>query len=472
LRGVSKDGHKRVRRSFEARREERRAPQDDGGVCGAYLLDCFDRRLQMTSTTSSFASLADAARAAELRRVKALATLVLGGTLTLFIVARSLLHVHPLFGFVAAFAEAATIGGLADWYAVVALFRRPLGLPIPHTAIIQSNQHRIADKLGEFIEVHFLEAAPVEAKLREVDFASFIADWLGDRKRSEDLARFLLRLLPEAISASETSGLKTFITRRVTTQLQSIDLAPLAAGTLRAFIEQGRHQGLLDDLLRGVHGALTQADTMAAIRAKIRDELPTLLKLYRADAFLVKKIVASGTAFFDEVRNDPAHPFRGEFDRMMLSFVDKLSTDPAYAARIGGLKRDLLARPELGELAKTVWSNVQSFIARNAAGESHVLQQHLGNVFVEAGAALKGDAEMRAEINQGLVAVLRSFIAEQKSGVSSFISDQVKAWDMGQLISLIEINIGKDLQYIRFNGSLIGGLAGLALYTLELLLRL
>jgi uncharacterized membrane-anchored protein YjiN (DUF445 family) len=427
----------------------------------------------MTPTaTSSFASRADAARAAELRRVKALATLVLGGTLALFVVARSLLHVHPLFGFVAAFAEAATIGGLADWYAVVALFRRPLGLPIPHTAIIQSNQHRIADKLGEFIEVHFLEAAPVEAKLREVDFAFFIADWLSDRKRSEDLARFLLRLLPEAISASETSGLKTFITRRVMTQLQSVDLAPLAAGTLRALIEQGRHQGLLDDLLRAVHGALTRPDTMAAIRTKVRDELPTLLRLYRADAFLVKKIVASGSAFFDEVRNAPNHPFRGEFDRMMLAFVDKLSSDPAYAARIGALKRDLLDRPELGELAKTVWSNVQSFIARSAAGESHVLQQHLANVFVEAGAALNGDSEMRAEINQGLVAVLRRFIAEQKSGVSSFISDQVKAWDMGQLISLIEINIGKDLQYIRFNGSLIGGLAGLALYSLELLLRL
>jgi uncharacterized membrane-anchored protein YjiN (DUF445 family) len=423
-------------------------------------------------TVSSSAARADAARVAELRRVKALATLVLAGTLTLFITAKSLLHIHPLFGFIAAFAEAATIGGLADWYAVVALFRRPLGLPIPHTAIIQSNQHRIADKLGEFIEVHFLEAAPVEAKLREVDFASFVADWLSDRKRSEDLARFLLRLLPEALSASESSGLKTFVTRRVMTQLQSINLAPLAAGTLRAFIEEGRHQGLLDDLLRAVHGALTQADTMTAIRGKIRDELPTLLKLYRADAFLVKKIVASATAFFDEVRSNPAHPFRGEFDRMMLGFVERLSGDPAYADRIDGLKRDLLARPELADLAKTVWSNVQSFIQRSAAGETHVLQQHLANVFVEAGAALAGDTEMRAEINQGLVAVLRSFIAGQKSGVSSFISDQVKAWDMAQLITLIEINIGKDLQYIRFNGSLIGGLAGLALYSLEMLLRL
>ena len=156
----------------------------------------------MTSTsTFPFDAPADALRAVELRRVKLQATLVLAGTLALFVVAKVLLHIHPAFGFIAAFAEAATIGGLADWYAVVALFKRPLGLPIPHTAIIPGNQHRIADKLGEFIEVHFLEAGPVEAKLRQIDFGGFIADWLRDRKRSEDLARFVLRLLPEAFSA-------------------------------------------------------------------------------------------------------------------------------------------------------------------------------------------------------------------------------------------------------------------------------
>jgi uncharacterized membrane-anchored protein YjiN (DUF445 family) len=424
----------------------------------------------MTASEFPFAP-GDAARAAELRRVKALATLVLGGTLTLFVVAKLLLPMHPTLGFVAAFAEAATIGGLADWYAVVALFKRPLGLPIPHTAIIRSNQHRIADKLGEFIEVHFLEPAPVEAKLRQIDFGSFIADWLRDRKRSTDLARFTLRLLPEALTATDASGLMGFISRRIATQLQAVDLAPLAAGTLRTFVAEGRHQGLLDDLLRTVHDTLVQAETMTMIRQKVRAELPTLLKLYRTDKFLVNKIVASVTAFFEEVRNDPHHPFRGEFDRMVLSFADRLATDRSYSSRIDGLKRGLLARPELGELARTLWSNARNFIERSASGESQVLQQHLTGMFVKAGETLAADPELRAEINQGFVTVLRSFIADQKSGVSTFISDQVKAWDMGQLISLIEVNIGRDLQYIRFNGSLIGGLAGLGLYTLEFLLR-
>lgn len=414
----------------------------------------------------------DIKRAADLRRIKLVAGLVLACSLVLFVIAKWLLNVHPIFGFIAAFAEAATIGGLADWYAIVALFRRPLGLPIPHTAIIPSNQNRIADKLGEFIESHFLDTAPVAAKLREVDFGSYISDWLRDRKRSADLSRFVLRLLPEAMSATESSGLTAFLGRRITSQLQAIDLAPLAAGTLRALVEQGRHKGLLDDLLRIVHQSLTEPETLAILRERIRAELPTLLKLYRADKFVLNKIVASAGAFFEEVRNDPDHPFRGEFDRMLLTFVGRLGNDPALSGWIGDLKRDLLARPELADLIRNVWSNAQVFIARSASGESQVLGHHLTGMFVKTGELLATDHELRGEINEGMVTVLGRFIAEQKSGVSGFISSQVKSWNMGQLISLIELNIGPDLQYIRFNGSLIGGLAGLALYTAEYLLRL
>lgn len=323
----------------------------------------------VSDSASTFLPLAaDAARAAELRRIKAVAALVLVGCLAVFVTAKLLLPYHPAFGFVAAFAEAATVGGLADWYAVVALFRRPLGLPIPHTAIIQTNQARIADKLGEFIETNFLDAAPIEAKLRQIDFASFMSEWMSDRKRSADLARFVLRLLPEAFDATETSGLTQYVSRRVMAQLQSVDLAPLLTKTLRGFVAEGRHKALLDDLLTGIHGALSQPETMTAFRAKLREELPSLLTFYRADAFLVKRILASASAFFDEVRADPEHPFRGEFDRMVLTFVDRLSDDPAYAGHLDDLKRGLLARPELGGLAQSVWSQAKAFIEKSASG--------------------------------------------------------------------------------------------------------
>ena len=178
--------------------------------------------------------------------------------------------------------------------------------------------------------------------------------------------------------------------------------------------------------LRVMHQTLTQAETMAVIRDKVRAEMPTLLKLYRADKFVVNRIVASATKFFAEERNDPKHPFRGEFDRMLLSFVERLGSDKAFADRINGLKRDLIARPELGQLARNIWGNAKNFIERSASGETQVLQQLLARMFVEAGEALAGDAELRAEINQGLIAVLRTVVAEQKSGVSIFIADQVQ----------------------------------------------
>ena len=413
----------------------------------------------------------DAARAAELRRVKAVAAGVLVVCLIVLVFAKAMEPRHMAFGFLAAFAEAAAIGGLADWYAVVALFRRPLGLPIPHTAIIPANQQKIAEKLGEFVERNFLDADPVEAKLRSVDFASFVADWLASERRSTELARFVVKLLPDAVEAACNSGLKSFLAQQLVGRLQSLELAPLAAGAMRTFVRQGRHKALLDGLLDAIHKSLNEPKLLAAIREKIRDELPTLLRLYRADAYVMKKVAASATAFFDDVRTDPEHPFRGEFDRVMLSFVDKLEHEQAYATRIEDLKRELLARPEIGRFTLSLWSGVREFVEKNASGESDVLQRQLAKAFMEVGRQLAADADMRGEINQGMVVVLKSFIAEQKSGVSTFIADQVKAWDMRQLILLIETNIGKDLQYIRFNGTLIGGLAGLTLHGIEVLIR-
>ncbi len=414
----------------------------------------------------------DSQRAIELRRIKFAATAVLGGCLILLVIARALEGRHPAFGFLAAFAEAAVIGGLADWYAVVALFRRPLGLPIPHTAIIPSNQQRIAEKLGEFIEEEFLDAAPVEAKLNQTDFASFFSEWLDDRKRSGDLARFMLRLMPEAIAAAESSGLKSFIARRAQAQLQSIDFTPLAAGALRTFVRDGGHQRLLDELMTAVHEALNKPETLAAIREKIRAELPTLLKFYRADAYLMKKIAASAAAFFEEVRTSPAHPLRGEIDRLAVSLIERLETEPGLATQLAAIERNLLSRPEVGDLAERLWSNVKNFIERSATAETSALQRRLAELLREVGAQLAGDPEMRAEINRGCVTAASKLIAEHKSEVSTFIADQVKGWDMGQLINVIELNVGKDLQYIRFNGTLIGGLAGLVLHAGEMLLRM
>ena len=414
----------------------------------------------------------DADRARELRRIKLAATLLLVSTAVLFIVARHFEPMHWAWGYVAAFAAAATVGGLADWYAVVALFRRPLGLPIPHTAIIQRNHLRIADTLGEFIETNFLAPEPVEARLREVDFAAHMAAWLGDIERSAALAAFAIRMLPKALAAIDEGGLRRFLAERVQTELQKIEIAPLAAGLLGTITAKGQHRRLLDELLGVLEKFLTNEEALSALRKKIRQELPAVFKLYRADAYLLRKIVASVMAFLEEARQDPDHPLRAEFDRFAKNFVERLRTSRTFARRAETLKSDLLARPEVAALAGHAWDGLRSFLERDAGSGDSQIQRQLEAMLVDIGGQLARDPAIRAEINRGMVEVLGEFVQSQRSGVGRFIADQVKSWDIDVLIGRVELTVGRDLQYIRFNGTLIGGLAGLALHVLEQGLKL
>ncbi len=407
-----------------------------------------------------------AAKLAALRRTKFMAAASLGLCVAVFAVARSLQGRYPWLAFVAAFAEAATIGGLADWYAVVALFRRPLGLPIPHTAIIPANKDRIADNLGRFIEANFLAPGPVREKLDEVDFAALVADWLSDGERAAGLSRFVARLVPQMLDAIEQSGLRGFFARRMMEQLERIELAPLAGELLSAFTEERRHQKLFDEFTRVVGRFLNDEQALASMREKIREELPSLFNLFRADAYLLNKIVASAGSLLEEVRADPDHPMRAEFDR----FVERLKTSKSYARRAEKMKRDFLARPQLRDIADATWASLRAFIEQDAGAPDSAIRAHLAGMFVEVGKHLTHDADIRADMNRGFVVALSSFVESQKSGVSRFLGDQVKRWNLAELTRLIEINIGRDLQYIRFNGMIVGGLAGLMLHSAEVLL--
>lgn len=419
---------------------------------------------------SATAAASDAAKLAALRRTKFLATAALCLCVAVFAAARFYEARWPWLSFVAAFAEAATIGGLADWYAVVALFRRPLGLPIPHTAIIPANQHRIADNLGRFIEVNFLAPEPVRARLTEVDFAAQVAAWLADPARASGLSDFVGRLVPRMLVAIEGSGLRTFLGERARDQLQNVRVAPLAAELLTAVTEERRHQRLFDELIGMLEKFLNDERAVATLRDRIRDELPSLFRLFQADAYLVRKIVASAGALFHEVLADQNHALRHEFDRFVIGFIESLRDSPDYAKRAEQLKRDLLARPEVASLADQLWKNLRDFVEQDLQSDQSRTREHLTALFVDAGRQLAADPKVRADMNDGFVVALSSFVESQKSGVSTFIADQVKRWDLVQLTRLLELNIGRDLQYIRFNGMLVGGLAGLALHIAERLM--
>lgn len=402
----------------------------------------------------------------ELRRVKALATAALAGCVLLLVAAKLLEPAFPGLVYLVAFAEAAVVGGIADWYAVVALFRRPLGLPIPHTAIIPRNQDRIADNLGGFVESNFLAPGPVETRLRELDFAGEIVRWLSDRDRSEGFARYLARVAPQVLAAMEDTGLKDFAAGRVAEQLRRTEIAPIALELLQGLAEDGRKAKLLDELLGALQRFLTDEAAVEAIRRRVAEELPALLNIFRADALILRRILRTATALMDEVRADPDHALRQEFDSFFRAYIKRIRRSKRFRARIEAAKEALLARPELGQVADRLWASLREFVARDAASDRSIVAERLAALLVDVARHLEADPKLRADVNEGMVAAGAAFVAAQRAAIAKFIADQVKGWDFAQLTLLVEANIGRDLQFIRFNGMAVGGLAGLALHVL------
>lgn len=415
-------------------------------------------------------NVAEVERLNSLNRVKMLATLVLLACFCVMVVAKLLEHVSPVFGFVAAFAEAATIGGIADWYAVVALFKKPLNLPFPHTAIIPNNQNRIADNLGGFIENNFLAREPVEEKLRQVDFAVEMSAWMSDRSRSQGLARFVVKLIPQFLKSVDEKAFVQFATQRVTGQLATTDVAPLLGDVLQSFTKDGQHQKLLNDVIRALHQFLNDDETFAIVRQKVKKELPVIANVLGADTMILSRILQAASELLDEVKDDQSHPLRQEFEVFLIEYVERTRRTKAFSRQVEKVKQSILQRPELGAAAEDLWDSLKVFILEDAQAEESVLAARLTDLLVDIGQSLDAAPGLRRDINEGLVILLTNLIAEQRSSISAYVAEQVKGWDIRQLLILIEVNVGRDLQFIRFNGMLIGGCVGVALYVAERLI--
>jgi len=400
----------------------------------------------------------------DLARMKRRATLALVLCLAVLMVAKAFEKDYPFLAYVAAMAEAAAIGGIADWYAVVALFRRPLGLPIPHTAIIPNNQHRIGDNLGRFIERNFLERGTIKGKLREIDFAGEMAAWLSTPDKANEFSRFIAKLVPQLLDAVDQTGMRSFAAQRITNQLEKTEVAPIAARVLDSFVNDGRHQKLLNDLIAALNKFLNDEKALETIRQKVHEELPSLFNFFRADALILQRLVKAASALLEDVKKDPNHELRDEFERFLKDYVKRIKKSKRFANRAEQIKTDLLARPEIADIADRLWTSLKTYLRDDVAKEDSSTVDRLTAAFVDIGETLSHETALREEINNEMVRILGSLIEHQKSGVALFISDQVKKWDFDQLTVLIEANIGRDLQFIRFNGMVIGGLAGLVLH--------
>ncbi len=417
-------------------------------------------------------NLVGARPAPSLRRIKWLASGLLLLCIVILVLAKIFQQDYPVLGFVAAFAEAATIGGFADWYAVIALFRHPLGIPIPHTAIIAKNQVRIAESLARFIGNNFLGSEPVHKKLGEINFADLISSWLENKNRIQTITQFIMRLLPQILHKADTSGLKMVVTNRIRLAISNTDISPLAASLFESLTEKKQHQKILDNVLIALGNYLIQPNSIEALGNKIRQELPSLLTFFKADAFLIRKIIGSVIKLIEEVQGDNQHPLRKEVDILIENFITNLKTLPEYQDRLESIKTAFLNRTETAQLFQSAWDSLQSFVESDSISEDSILGRQISEFLKALASQLKQDEMLQTEMNANLVDAFESLIASQKEFIAAFISNQVKAWDAVHMTHIIENSVGRDLQYIRFNGTLIGGGIGVLLYSLQLIFGL
>ncbi|NRB05832.1 MAG: DUF445 family protein [Rhodobacteraceae bacterium] len=408
---------------------------------------------------------------AQLRRIKIYATGMLVLCFAVMVLAKVLEHSFPSLAIVVAFTEAATIGGIADWYAVVALFKHPMGLRLPHTAIIPANQRRIGDNMGRFIERNFLADDPIEARLRDIDFASEMSKWLSDPRKSASLAAFLTRFVPQLLDAIDEKGLVQFATQSVTKQLKATDISPLVGDVIDALATERTHNRLMNEVITALHGFLEDEDTLEMIRQRVNHELPTLLKFVPADTLIMRRLVNALVEMTTEIKDDRSHPLRKELETFLVAYVKRLKTSKTFAGRVEALKLSILNRPEMEDMAGKVWASLSAYVRQDVAQDDSALAQRLAELFVDVGERLRHEPDLRRDINDGMVSVLKGLVIENRGEIAAFVSDQVKSWDFDQLALVIEANVGRDLQFIRFNGMLIGGCVGVLLFLAESLLR-
>ncbi|TWI47262.1 uncharacterized membrane-anchored protein YjiN (DUF445 family) [Pseudomonas duriflava] len=406
-------------------------------------------------------------------RMKLLAGCLLLLAAVLFSIATFLQDTHPAWGYVAAFSEAAMVGAIADWFAVTALFQRPLGLPIPHTGIIPRNKVEIGKKLSDFIVTHFLSTPQVMAKIQEFDTARRLAGWLRQPTNAEALGIHLVGIARFGIDALRDERVQQFIQRTATERLKEIDLAWVSGQLLDVMTADRRHQAMLDDVLKSIARLMKDEATQAMIARAISSEL-SALRYLRLDEYAgrwsAEKVVQRISDLISEISEDKDHELRARFDTYVAEFIVNLKSDPAFRLKGEQVRAQLLEHPAIAGYLHDLWNDLIDWLQNDLAREDSTIRHRLVKLTRRLGAALAADKEMRHWVNDQVLAVAPPLIERYRRRIGDYIAKRVEEWDTAELVEQIERSVGKDLQFIRINGTLVGGLVGLVLYTLSHLL--
>jgi uncharacterized membrane-anchored protein YjiN (DUF445 family) len=411
---------------------------------------------------------ADPARARLLVVTKRRATGLLGLMVGVFLAAVLLGSDQGLLGFVRAGAEASLVGGLADWFAVTALFRHPLGLPIPHTAVIPERKDQFGRTLGAFVQENLLTPALITDRVRNARIAGRVADWLADEAHAAVLAGYIADAARSLAEVVEEEDVERLIEEGLRRAVDRVELAPLAAKALTSMMTAGYHQEAFDALLRGTARFLD--DHRADLQARFLAESPWW-RPGAVDRKIFTGLIEAALNLLDEIAADPVHPLRSEVDLRLAAFVKKLETSRPLRARIARAKDELLAQGHFPQLAASLWRDARATLADQAADPGSELRTRLAAGLSGAGRRLRDDPVLLARGDQ-LVETTATYVAGHFHGeIGSLVDTAISRWDGEETARRLELLLGPDLQFIRINGTVIGGLAGLAIHTVEIMLR-
>jgi len=364
-----------------------------------------------------------------------------------------------------AFAEAGMVGALADWFAVVALFRHPLGLPIPHTAIIPNRKNDIGESMSRFVADHFLEPSVVRRKLQDTNLASFVVSWLKSEKGRNSIEDLTTAVLRWALDAVHEKRVRRFLSRLSSKQMADVSLAPLLGSTLEWLVRGQRHQQILTQVLR--YSIVVVHDNRDAIRAKVQQESPWWLPGFIDDRILAKMLERIEHQLF-EMALDDDHPLRNQFNQWVQNLAHELRNSPEHRRLGDEIKQQLLENDELQDYLYGLWRELARNIEKDIEKPDSAIRQHVGQWLANVAGELDSDPEMQAWVNAWLVDAITLVVGRNSAQIASLISDTVKSWDGMDTSRRVELAIGRDLQFIRINGTLVGGLVGLLIHAVKL----
>lgn len=400
-----------------------------------------------------------------LRRMQALAVGLLVLALACYLGARVLESSLPAAGYLRAFAEAALIGGLADWFAVTALFRHPLGVPVPHTAILPTRKARIADTLGAFVERNFLNPELIATHLEQRDPAQMAARWLLEHQGAARVAAGAASLLPQVLGPVSDERMQRFLAVQARLSLRRVDVAPLAGDVLDLVTAEGRHHDVVDEIVRQAGTLLRDYEPL--IRDRVRERTAWLWQKIGLDERVSDRLIAAIEETLDDIAADPEHAWRTRFRESLDAFIRDLKESPEYARAGRRLMTRLLAHPVVAEHVGAIWEEVRRRVAAMAESPDSAMRARIQKLLEQFAQSMLADPAAREALNEHLRALVLSIAASQQSRVAEMIADTVKRWDTRTFVERIELAIGRDLQYIRINGMVVGGIIGVVIHTLN-----